>query len=298
MNKEESCYICDSSVEIKYNLLQNETEKFKIVKCKKCGLLRLSPLPDKLTIEQIYTKNSSQKNLEFEVFSSKYLTILKRFLIIEPLLKRLKNKYIRDEQTRLLDIGCSTGWITSVSRDLGFDVIGLEVNPYLAQFGRENYNLKIIESYVEEFSSDEKFNSVSMFHVLEHLPDPLKALKKVATLLDNNGNLLIVVPNSKSLGVSIFKEHYNWNVPNHISFFSSDTIKLLLNKAGFKVVEIQHLISPPLLLYSFNNLMKNRRKSNFIVNNPYVGNFLFTPLSILAKLLNRGEVIAIYATKD
>jgi len=89
-------------------------------------------LPGKLTIEQIYKNNSSEKNLEFEVFSSKYLTLLKRFLIIEPLLKSLRNLYDRDEKPSLLDIGCSTGWITTVARDLGFEVVGLEVDlpPY------------------------------------------------------------------------------------------------------------------------------------------------------------------------
>jgi len=297
MNTKYSCYLCDGAVEPIHNISQNKDEVFKIVECKKCGLLRLSPLPDKLTIEQIYTRNSSQKKLEFEVFSSKHLTSLKKNLIIEPLLKKLKSRYNQNNNPRLLDIGCSTGWITSVARDLGFDVIGLEVNPHFAQFGREKYGLNIIESYIEEFSSDKKFNSATMFHVLEHLPDPLQVLKKVGELLDDKGNLLVVVPNAKSIGVSIFKEHYNWNAPDHISFFSPDSIKLILNKAGFKVININNLTSPPLLLYSFNNLMKYYDKSKLIIKNPFLGNFLFTPLSILGKLINRGEVIAIYAVK-
>jgi len=210
MNTEDSCYLCGSNIELLHSLPKSNNEPFKIVRCKNCGLQRLSPLPDKLTIEHIYTQNTSEKYLEFEVFSSRYLTLLKRLLIIEPLLKRLKKLQGGGGKPSLLDIGCSTGWITSVARNLEFDVTGLEVNSHFAQFGREKYNLNIIESYVEEFCSDEKYNFISMFHVLEHIPDPIQVLNKIRALLYYGGNLLIVVPDSKSLGVSIYKEHYNW----------------------------------------------------------------------------------------
>ena len=297
MDTKDRCYLCYSDVDIIYEL-NTVNGAPRIVRCRKCAFQRLSPVPNKSTIEQIYTRSSSEKRLEFEVSSSKFLTTLRRKIIIEPILKRLKNHVYAEKDVSLLDIGCSTGWKTSIAKNLGFRVTGLEINPQFARFGREKYKIKIVESYIEEFDSNEKFNSITMFHVLEHLPYPLAALKKIRGLLKHKGKVLIVVPNTESIGARIFKKNYNWNAPYHITFFSPSTIDLILAKAGFKVIELNHLDSPPLLLYSFNNLMANRDYNSLVVTNALLGNIIFTPLSFIGKLIKKGEVIAVYAEKD
>lgn len=159
----------------------------------------------------------------------------------------------------------------------------------LAEYGREAYDLKIIECSIEDFKTSQHFDAVTMFHVIEHVPEPVKALEHIRSFMSNNGVLLLIVPNTKSLGARLFKEKYDWNAPHHVSFFSPKSIVSVLSKTGFEVLSVDHLLSPPLLLYSFNNW------SRFKIFHPFVGNAIFTPIAIIGKLLSMGEVIAVYA---
>lgn len=138
-----------------------------------------------------------------------------------------------------------------------------------------------------------------MFHVLEHLVSPINELTRIREYLSvRDGVLMVVVPNGYSLGVSLFKELYNWNIPSHISFFSPRSLKYILYRSGFENVHIRHVISPPVLWYSMRNyFISNNRLNNinFILNNPVFSNTICTPISLVAKWLNRGEVIAAIA---
>ncbi|MGI9534622.1 MAG: class I SAM-dependent methyltransferase, partial [Thermodesulfobacteriota bacterium] len=233
-----------------------------MVECEICGFLRIDPIPDQDIINSLYTENSvSEQRLEYEVFSSPFLTTLKKNIIIKPLLYKLKNRLKDIKNPTLLDIGCATGWITSNSKDAGFDVLGLEANPVIAKYGRDKYGIEIFEGFIEDLDINMKFNAITMFHILEHLTDPLQILKKVSSHLTDNGKLLIVIPNADSLGVGIFGQFYNWNIPDHISFFSPATISELMEISGFRVLGISHLTSPPMLIYSFNKCMDHRKKN-------------------------------------
>ena len=284
---------------IEYEFPDTKAGSYNMLKCRSCGFLRIDPVPSQKVLNSLYMENNfSGKQLEHEVFSSPFLTSLKKNIVVKPLINRLKNYFKDIENPTLLDIGCSTGWITSNSRDAGFNVLGLEANRTAAEFGRNKYGLEILEGYIEDLDLNMKFNSVTMFHVLEHLTDPIVTLKKVNNHLKDNGKILIVVPNADSLGVKIFGRNYNWNIPDHISFFSPVTVSDMLNKAGFRVLSISHLTSPPLLFYSFHEYMDKRNRegrSSLKISNPILANLLFMPLALLGKIAGRGEVIAVYA---
>ena len=235
-----------------------------------------------------------------EVFRSNILEKLKERFIVRPLLKNLKNSFEESISPKLLDIGCSTGWITSIAKDIGFEVSGLEANPNSAEIAREKFDLNIYEGFLEDVEFEERFDAAIMFHVLEHFVDPLATLEKVKGILKENGKLLIVVPNAKSIGTKIFKENYNWNVKQHISFFSKSSLELMLKKSGFGVIESNTLISTPMLINSFNKMMNKRKKQkklSFRIKRDVLGNFLMFPLALLGKYTSRGEVLTVYASK-
>ena len=295
------CYLCKRDTAVLHSFNKAKSGAYDLLECSECGFLRIDPLPETITINNLYSDIvESESKLEYEVFSSKLLTGLKKTFIIKPQLNRLRKSFNQSDMPRLLDVGCSTGWITSISRDMGFDVLGIEANEKRASFGREKYKIDIIEGYIEDIDFNEKFDAVTMFHLFEHLKDPAVILKKINSLLTADGKVLIVVPNSKSLGVRIFGRNYNWNVPDHISFFSPQTITAILQSEGFDVLNISHLISPPILIYSFNSMMRSRKKSgrfSFRISNPVVGNAIFVPVGYMGKLLRRGEVISVLAQK-
>jgi len=299
--KREQCYLCKGNTKILYNFDTAKMGEYMLLKCINCHFLRISPTPDQKIIDDLYTnKSMPEKQLDNEVFSSSFLTLIKKNILIKPLINRLYKIIGKTDSPKLLDIGCSTGWITSLSKESGFEVTGLEANSYVANYGRKKYAIKIIEGFIEDLNTDEKFDAVTMFHVLEHIADPRKMLSQVHGLLDERGKLLVVIPNAGSLGVNIFKRSYNWNISHHISFFSPDTIQDILKQSGFRILKIVHLTSPPLMLYSYNRYMRNRRrdgKISFRIHNWIAANALFAPLSFIGKLLSRGEVIAVYGEK-
>jgi len=298
---QEPCYICNGKTEILYEFHTKKQVKYKLLVCRDCSFLRINPIPDQKTIDGLYKNQHMPKaQLDKEVFSSQFLTSVKKNILIKPLLQKLRTYIGNRDVPILLDIGCSTGWITNVSRDVGFDVAGLEANAYAAEYGRNKYGIEIIEGYIEDLETDIKYDAITMFHVLEHIADPGNMLKQIHGLLKDNGKLLIVIPNSASLGVSIFKRNYNWNIPHHISFFTPNTISDLLTQSGFRVLEVKHLISPPLLMYSYNRFMNKRKregKYSFKIKSWIILNALFLPLSLTAKLMGKGEVIAVYGEK-
>ena len=299
--KSENCYICKGNTNILYSVTNRKSKTFDLVRCDECGLVRINPIPEQQEVNKLYAGIPiTEKYMDNEVYSSPLLTSLKKSFLIKPLINKFYKSFSKDRPD-LLDIGCSTGWITNISRETGFEVTGLEANENVANYGRKKYGIKIIEGFVEDLDTDKSFDAVTMFHVLEHIIDPQMLLDKVHTLLKEKGRLLVVVPNGESLGVKLFKETYNWNVPHHISFFTPDSISQMFKSSGFRIIELTHLVSSPLLLYSFNRYMRKRNKNgklSFRIKNKLVGNAIFYPLGLLGKILNQGEVIAVFAEKE
>ena len=297
----EKCYLCGSHTEVLYNLNQSGEGKYSIIKCNICDLMRIFPIPSDEEIKRFYSNEIISPVIKkSEVFNSQSLEKLKEIFIIKPLLKSLYNDFSVSKKPTLLDVGCSTGWITSVARQVGFEVKGLEINSNSAKIAREKYGLKIYEGSIEDLDTNKSFDSIIMMHVLEHLIDPLNILKKVYNLLAENGILLIVIPNSDSLGTKIFRRYYNWNAPLHLNFFNKHTIKTVLQKADFKIYKISDLSSPPLILYSFGNFLKERvryRILTSLLEFHTLGNLLAFPLAFAGRLVRKPEVIAVYARK-
>lgn len=295
------CYLCGSKTSLLYNFVSKKGKTRSILECQNCDLLRIFPIPNKNNLKAIYSKEFKYDVIkQSEVFRSKILEKLKEKLIVRPLLKDLAISFKENSNPTLLDIGCSTGWITSIANDVGFNAKGLEANPNAAAIAREKFGLDVYEGFVEDLDIEQRFDAVVMFHVLEHFVDPIATLEKVKSILKENGKLLIVVPNAKSIGTKIFKENYNWNIKHHITFFSEKSLEMTLQKSGFKKQKAVDLYSTPMLVTSFNKMMKRRKRNawlSFKLKNKIFANLLMLPIGIIGKIIGRGEVMAVYASK-
>lgn len=295
------CYLCGSKTSLLYNFVSKKGKTRSILECQNCDLLRIFPIPNKNNLKAIYSKEFKYDVIkQSEVFRSKILEKLKEKLIVRPLLKDLAISFKENSNPTLLDIGCSTGWITSIANDVGFNAKGLEANPNAAAIAREKFGLDVYEGFVEDLDIEQRFDAVVMFHVLEHFVDPIATLEKVKSILKENGKLLIVVPNAKSIGTKIFKENYNWNIKHHITFFSEKSLEMTLQKSGLKKQKAVDLYSTPMLVTSFNKMMKRRKRNawlSFKLKNKIFANLLMLPISVIGKIIGKGEVLAVYASK-
>jgi 2-polyprenyl-3-methyl-5-hydroxy-6-metoxy-1,4-benzoquinol methylase len=144
----------------------------------------------------------------------------------------------------LLDIGAGTGDFLVAAKEKDWKVEGVEPNSS-ARNKAEEKGIKLY-SDLNEFK-DLKFEIITLWHVLEHLPDLENKLNQIVSLLAENGTLVIAVPNFKSYDAYYYGKFWAaYDVPRHLWHFSKNTLEKLFKKHGMKLVK-----SKPMLFDSF-----------------------------------------------
>ena len=129
---------------------------------------------------------------------------------------------------KILDIGCGSGFLLFLLKELGAEVMGIEPGE-IGQYGSKKYNLPIIKSTFSSHHVADKFDIIISTFVLEHIKEPLNFLHDCTTLLKDDGSLLLSVPNCEPFievgDISmLIHEHYN--------YFTSLSLKNILDSAG------------------------------------------------------------------
>ncbi|WP_395050994.1 class I SAM-dependent methyltransferase [Flavobacterium sp.] len=153
----------------------------------------------------------------------------------------LKNKLnlinsLQPNKGKILDIGAGTGDFLSVAKSDSWQTIGVEPSERAKSIA---INKGI--SFVEETSELENhsFDVISMWHVLEHVPDLHKQIKELKRLLKPAGTLIIAVPNFKSFDAKHYENFWAaYDVPIHFWHFSKTAIKLLFEKEEMKLQKV------------------------------------------------------------
>jgi SAM-dependent methyltransferase len=138
----------------------------------------------------------------------------------------------------LLDVGCSGGLLDRLLRDGGTKALGLDNAEHPARLA---WTINAVPVMCADLLAaplrDGSFAAVTMFHLLEHVPDPRAYLAAAKRLLKPDGRLIVQVPNAASWQFLIFGE--NWNgidVPRHLWNFRASDLEWLLQECGFEVV--------------------------------------------------------------
>ena len=163
------------------------------------------------------------------------------FSAIEPL--RLKLDYYGrhlaraqfPQPGRLLDVGCGNGAFLLRAREMGWNVAGCEPDAK-AVSACQAQGLDVIRGDVFSSALDgELFDVVTISHVLEHVTDPQALLKRAKALMNPGGVLWVAIPNTRSLGLRVFREAWiNLHFPFHLCIPSPECLLGWINAAGFK----------------------------------------------------------------
>ena len=153
----------------------------------------------------------------------------------------LKNKLslvnsLQPSQGSILDIGAGTGDFLSVVKENGWNTIGVEPSEKAKAIAKRKG-----VSFVEQTSALENnsFDIITMWHVLEHVPNLDNQLKELKRLLKPNGNLIIAVPNFKSFDAKHYGNFWAaYDVPIHFWHFSKTAIKRLFAKEDMELVQV------------------------------------------------------------
>lgn len=222
--------------------LYGTTEQyFYVVECERCRLIRLDPQPSPEELSRYYPANYWFNPAEDRASG---LAEMYRRLVIRDHVGFVTGavEATEIENPLVLDVGCGGGLLLHFVKKAGYRVAGLDVSREAAGIawqvnGVPAFCGSLPAAPVREGSCA----VVTMFHVLEHVYEPLEYLEAAGRLLAPGGRLVVQVPNAASLQFILFGEHWNGlDVPRHLWDFRPDDLEVMLDRAGFEVVRTKH----------------------------------------------------------
>ncbi len=139
----------------------------------------------------------------------------------------------------LLDVGCGSGAFLERMRNSGWRVMGTEPDPNAAARLRDRLGFPVFGSVEDVEAQPERFDLITLSHVIEHVPDPLATLRQLAALLGPNGRLMITTPNAQGLGARLFGPAWRGlEPPRHFNVFSPRSLAEALRSAGLRVEQL------------------------------------------------------------
>jgi 2-polyprenyl-3-methyl-5-hydroxy-6-metoxy-1,4-benzoquinol methylase len=143
-------------------------------------------------------------------------------------------------QGRALDIGTGNGIYAATLARLGWKVTGVEFDPVTAENTARRLNLDIFTGSLDEAKFDANtFDFVSMFHVIEHLTDPIATLLECRRIMSDRAGIMIRTPNFDSLVRKKFGRFWRGvEAPRHLFLFNANSLTQVLEKAGFKITSV------------------------------------------------------------
>ncbi len=206
--------------------------EYNVVLCQSCGFLFADNIPSQKEYEAFYKSNSKytyNKNIPSGL-KKIYHDI---FLCGSSFLTK-NNPELDKGRFKIIDIGCSIGYILKLFKDAGFkNLIGIEPSFNCIAIAEELYGIKVINCTLSGFENREKFDLIIMTGILEHICGLNETLCKVSLLLNKNGLLMIAVPD-------VNKFNKNPHVPfdefslEHINYFNRSTLFNLLSNHYFE----------------------------------------------------------------
>jgi SAM-dependent methyltransferase len=139
---------------------------------------------------------------------------------------------------RLLDVGANFGHFLQQAAPY-FDTIGIEPSRTVVEWGRENLDAPLEVGSIEHENAAfvGRFDAITLFDVIEHLPDPAAALRRCGSYLAPGGLIFITTPDADSVMARILGSHWYYvDLVEHISLFGSTNLETLLRQTGFAAV--------------------------------------------------------------
>jgi SAM-dependent methyltransferase len=202
---------------------------------------------------------------------------------------------------RYLDVGCGSGGSLGLARALGWRVAGIEMDEAAAALARRFTDELHVGDILTAPFAPGRYDVVTAFHVLEHVPDPVAVARRMLHWLAPGGLLIVEVPNAGGLGARLFGGAWSGlELPRHLSHFTPETLERVIDKAGGRIVWIWHQAKPRTYLWSLSALLRDRgwnALADFTEWRPVYGVLklgleLLVPL---ARVARRGEAIRIGA---
>ncbi|HEX8515111.1 MAG TPA: class I SAM-dependent methyltransferase [Bacteroidia bacterium] len=243
MDQLSNCPVCNFNqfspfLACKDNTVSRET--FQIVSCNSCGFKFTNPRPENNQLGKYYKSEEyvSHSNTKKGFINSTYQTV-RKYTLLKKL--QLISKYFKTG--RILDIGCGTGEFLNTCKSAKWQTLGIEPDDDARQMAIRNYALDVRKESDLVLLENESFDIISMWHVLEHVPNLNERVEELKRLIKPKGIIIIAVPNCDSLDAKLYKENWAaYDVPRHLYHFTPKDIDTLFRNHGLKMFRILPMI--------------------------------------------------------
>jgi len=207
-------------------------ELFNILIDEETELLITSPRPDDENLSKYYESEDyiSHSNSNKSLFDKIY-QIVRNYTLRRKI--KLINSFDSEEKT-LLDIGAGTGEFLFKCHKDGWKIEGVEPSMIARKLAEEKTGTKL-KTQISELGT-QRYDVITMWHVLEHVPNLMEYVSQLSELLKPNGTIVIAVPNHKSFDASHYGEFWAaYDLPRHLWHFSQTAIRNLFDKENMIV---------------------------------------------------------------
>jgi 2-polyprenyl-3-methyl-5-hydroxy-6-metoxy-1,4-benzoquinol methylase len=215
---------------------------YDLVKCTGCDLAYVGNPPDFSELEELYSPDvgyhddiampGSAEFTRMDDIAKRHLAIVRRYA----------------KAGKLLDVGCSTGLFLNRANQAGFACSGVEFSRQSAEYARASFGLEVLHGDIAAAQDRTgTYDIVTMFDVIEHVPDPSRDIRAISDLLKPDGLFILSTPNIDGLfprlSYPFAKLLDYWphpEPPHHLYQFSVKTMAAMLERNGFQPVQTHH----------------------------------------------------------
>lgn len=230
-----SCNICGSNRYYElYDIKISPTlTPSKLVKCKECGFIYANPRPKRETEEDYYRRRYHEiQGIEWWYGG--------RIYPFRRVFKKMR-KFL--DKGKLIDVGCGMGFFMDLARSTGWEVKGVEISDFAANYAQERLKIDVVKSHLKDAHLEaEYFDAATMWNVLDQIYDPKENLVELNRILKKGGYIFMRMPNLY-FHLKVFKLYHFFkvifkNIENplsvfHLYSFDKNSIKNLLESTGF-----------------------------------------------------------------
>jgi len=292
-----TCHICGSSSRF---LLTKDG--YSLYQCPKCRLVFVSPQPSgDFLASKVYSKGSGYQGHKPKDLSQ--VTLTKAYAKV---FSYLNNEGIKG---KLLDIGCSNGEFLYPAKLRGFEVRGVELNPYTSEIARDN-GLEVFTGTLSDARSkpgfeEESFDVIFLGDLIEHVGDPRALLVECQSLLAPNGKIIISTPNLDCFWArATFALHKLLKIPwssvtppHHLFQFSRGNLITLMSQCGLGYETTWYNRRPSLFYERGQTHLVREWRARKGLKKLFFGIYMAVSLSLYAIFYYLADLIGLFVIK-
>lgn len=236
--------------------------KFDVISCRSCGFNHLIPFPTEENLIKAYKKDYYTQ-IKPDYFDKQKKDLKWWNLVYEERINRIEKLLPKNSKKRLLDVGSGPGFFIKYATERGFECLGLEPSLAATEYANK-MGAKTIAGFFNKDSVQDlgEFDVIHMQGVMEHMQNPIEALKTAYSVLKPGGLFCNIVANDfnplQIILMNYLKFKPWWVVPSeHINYFSIDSLKKITTSSGFKVKNVITTFPIDLFLLMGDNYVGN-----------------------------------------